>query len=72
MKPICMSAKDITKPFGDRCGNRATWMFVDQPCCDACAERWRTAMRDPHTILNAIVNRARTEEEIKAMLRPIQ
>jgi hypothetical protein len=68
----CMGSKNRSEVFGPRCGEPARWMFADQPCCDVCAERWRVAARDPNTILNVRIGRARTEAEIAAMVRPIQ
>lgn len=57
------------------CGRPATHLARGdrKPLCDAHAAQLREALRDPQTFGNILAGgRARTEQEIAAMVRPMQ
>jgi hypothetical protein len=78
--PKCLGPKEIptfslkSLFHNERCLAPATHVdvFLNRPLCDACAERSRAALRDPNTLGNVLGKRARTEEEIARMIRPLQ
>lgn len=46
----CMASSN-GQPFGERCGQPATWICPSGPRCDACAEREKKAILDGACIL---------------------
>lgn len=63
---------DLATVFGGVfCGAEPTHETMFGPRCDQHAEVLRQRMRDPHTFLNMLAGRARTEEEIALGVRPI-
>jgi len=68
----CEAAADPSKLGGPRCGAPATFESLLGYRCDACAVKFREACRNPRTFANVIAGRARTEEEIAQLIRPIQ
>lgn len=58
---------------GERCGKPAVYDTPLGPRCEACSEEFRRMARDPNTVINILAGgRARTEEEIARLLRPIE
>jgi hypothetical protein len=53
------------------CGDLATHMFSGKPLCPKHAELFREALRSPDSLGNVVAGRARTEDEIAAMVEPI-
>lgn len=56
------------------CGEPATHAGYGgtKPLCDKHAQELRDALRSPDTVGNVLAGRARTEEEIAIMVRPLQ
>jgi hypothetical protein len=66
----CMAARDPKDFGGPRCQVEATHDSIFGRLCDPCAELLRQRMRDPTTAINVVSGRrARTEEEIKMLVR---
>lgn len=54
-----------------RCGAPATHEGFWGDLCERCAELSRERARNPLTMINVMAGRARTEEEIARLIRPI-
>ena len=67
----CMAPSNPSTLGVPRCQAPATHVTVLGRRCTRCAEELRRAMRDPHTFINVIVGRARTEEEIARLVTPL-
>jgi len=64
----CMAPRNQATLGGPRCQAPATHATVLGRRCTACTEELRRAMRDPNTVVNVVVGRARTEEEIARLV----
>ena len=71
MAEVCKAPAKPGTLGGPRCGKPATYTTILGPCCSACAELLRASMRSPNTLANVIAGRARTEEEIERLVRPL-
>ena len=68
----CMAPADRNVLGGARCQKVATHTGVFGALCETCAELERRMYRNPNTLGNMIAGgRARTEEEIARLVRPI-
>lgn len=72
----CMAPRDRTTLlgtlFGKLCQEPATHMSIMGRRCRKHAEEMRSALADPATVGNVIAGRARTAEEIAAMVVELQ
>ncbi len=67
----CEAAADPKILGGPRCGKPATFSTPLGYYCDDCIERFRAVCRSPLSMINVIAGRARTEEEIARLIKPI-
>jgi|WetSurMetagenome_2_1015567.scaffolds.fasta_scaffold98925_3 hypothetical protein len=69
---LCMAKRDNTPLFcADRCQEPATHTSVMGRRCARHAEELRNALRNPDILGNVLAGRARTEEEISALVREL-
>lgn len=66
-----MNLRDGESIGGARCQDTATHVTVLGCRCARHAEELRAALRDPLSVGNVLKGRARTEEEIACMVRPL-
>ena len=71
MTPTCTAPKDEGVLGGPRCGASATYQTLLGPRCTTCTAKLRLAMRDPSTMGNVLSGRARTDDEIDRLIKPI-
>lgn len=70
-KISCEAQADRKVLGGPRCGKTATYSTPLGYRCTECADHMRADARNPNTLINVIAGRARTEEEIEAMIKAL-
>jgi len=67
----CDAAENPKVLGGPRCGKPAIYSTPLGYRCAACIELFKASARNPNTLANVIAGRARTEEEIEAMIKAL-
>ena len=70
-KLTCEAPADRKVLGGPRCGKIATYATPLGYRCTACADQLRADARNPNTFVNVLAGRARTDEEIEAMIKAL-
>jgi hypothetical protein len=70
-KLLCDAAANPKVLGGPRCGKPAIYSTPLGYRCAVCIELFKTAARSPNTLANVMAGRARTEEEIEAMIKAL-
>ena len=70
-KFTCEARADRKVIGGPRCGKPATHATPLGYRCSACADQLRADARNPKMFINVMAGRARTEEEIEAMIKAL-
>lgn len=61
----------LTSIGGPRCREPAAYETPLGERCEGCIEKYREAMRSPNNMMNIMLGRPRTEEEIEQSIRRI-
>lgn len=70
-KLTCEAPADRKVLGGPRCGKTAAYATPLGYRCAACADQLRADARNPKMFINVMAGRARTEEEIEAMIKAL-